>query len=340
MFNLNLKLEENRNIIPESQNVEMVASRFNRGLINTELLCQRSYVWTDKQQQGLVDTLLKNGGIPEIHAVKRGGRLYIMDGKQRLTTIIAFLKDEFPIKRSYMVGEIKNKMQEYRKSEIFYSELDEETRNVINDTIIRFAIYPDMTDEEISIAFSKINTTIPLNDFERGIQSNLYVRMYCTSLLLEDYQYSFDICFTDAEKRKSNPEASLVRLMHLLKKNPLCENQTCLNMDNSYIGAVVSEFGADKSDIEYFRIRVSSILKDFFALVNEETFSSVNVSFYPYIWYIFSTLEVEDERVAFAKFVKEFVVTTPRFDNGNLTSGATQRRLEFFTKEFDKFKKI
>lgn len=65
---------------------------------------QREFVWTLEQKQELVLSILKDINIPQFAVVvysdddPLGDRLYkIIDGKQRLSAILGFCKNEFPI---------------------------------------------------------------------------------------------------------------------------------------------------------------------------------------------------------------------------------------------------
>lgn len=63
---------------------------------------QRNYVWTQKQQVYLIDSILKNFPLPKIFARQSFDEnadvtYEIIDGQQRLTTILKFLNNEFPI---------------------------------------------------------------------------------------------------------------------------------------------------------------------------------------------------------------------------------------------------
>ena len=75
---------------------------WNENKLNTDLDCQRGYVWTEDRQQGLWDTLLFGHRIPEVHAIRAANAsLDVMDGKQRITTLMNILNNVTPCKKAY-----------------------------------------------------------------------------------------------------------------------------------------------------------------------------------------------------------------------------------------------
>lgn len=75
------------------------------GKINFDHIVQRSYVWERSRKTGLIESMIIGYPVPPIYAKRvddgsgqRGGNIYyIMDGKQRLSTVKEFLNDEFAL---------------------------------------------------------------------------------------------------------------------------------------------------------------------------------------------------------------------------------------------------
>ena len=75
------------------------------GKINFDHIVQRSYVWERSRKSGLIESMILGYPIPPVFAkrltgdsAKRGDNTYyIMDGKQRLSTVKEFLNDEFAL---------------------------------------------------------------------------------------------------------------------------------------------------------------------------------------------------------------------------------------------------
>ena len=68
---------------------------------------QRRDVWSDKARSYLMDTIIRGKPIPKIYMRQdvnpksRRARREIVDGQQRLHTVLSFLKDGFKISKSH-----------------------------------------------------------------------------------------------------------------------------------------------------------------------------------------------------------------------------------------------
>ena len=118
---------------------------------------QRGLVWTDLQKQELILSVFKqkfgsyNGVrlIPPFHAVRLSDTEFqIIDGKQRLTTLISYYNNEFPI--------------EINGEKYFYNYLDRQLQNAISgfsvELIVKYHYDDDpVTDEDKINWFEIIN---------------------------------------------------------------------------------------------------------------------------------------------------------------------------------------
>lgn len=95
---------------------------------------QRNYVWLQKHQIKLLETILMGFPIPEIYLwqqatdAKTGDTIYsIIDGQQRLGAILNFINDEYVLKSEVL----DNQNQKSRYSGKCFSELDDDLRSLI-----------------------------------------------------------------------------------------------------------------------------------------------------------------------------------------------------------------
>lgn len=116
---------------------------------------QRPLVWTLEQKQELIISVLKGIDLASIsiiiyrHTAKQINQIIkVIDGKQRISTLVSFIKNEFPL---IVDGDI-----------YYYRDLDEDAANLLNrfDFISdRVYEYPDklISDEDKIAWFEMIN---------------------------------------------------------------------------------------------------------------------------------------------------------------------------------------
>ncbi len=115
---------------------------------------QRRDVWSDKARSYLIDTIVRGKPIPKIYMRQdvnpetRRVRREIVDGQQRLHTVLNFIKDGFKISKSHhetFGGK-------------FFSGLDTGTQRDILKYEFVVDLLQDMPDNEVYDVFARINT--------------------------------------------------------------------------------------------------------------------------------------------------------------------------------------
>lgn len=91
------------NVVPSQHCVESHICWLEQGAYYFEASYQRPYVWKSKQQQQFLKTLVSGFPLGSVAVAKHddwsrknGPWLEVVDGKQRLTTLDLFIKDEIP----------------------------------------------------------------------------------------------------------------------------------------------------------------------------------------------------------------------------------------------------
>ncbi|MEO6350899.1 MAG: DUF262 domain-containing protein [Candidatus Limnocylindrales bacterium] len=134
-------------------------------------------VWSVSQQQLFIDSLLNGYDVPKIYLHDLRGKhrtkVYaIVDGKQRLTTIWRFLRDELPLASDYRTIE-ENIPDEARGVGVApganqrFSELDPTWQQVLAGTYLSVVLIQNATLADIEDLFSRLNNGEPLNAAEK-----------------------------------------------------------------------------------------------------------------------------------------------------------------------------
>ena len=123
---------------------------------------RRGNQWNKIQKSKLIYSLVTGYmPIPPIHVLDKDNILWVIDGKQRLTTINSFVNDEFKLDKSMPAIMIGEETVELAKKK--YSDLPEELQVKIKETEILQVKYKDYTDEQISEIYAALNNGTPLS---------------------------------------------------------------------------------------------------------------------------------------------------------------------------------
>lgn len=93
--------------IYESMKVELLEKTVNSLVISEEKKYinyapsyQRNYIWSEIKASNLIETVLMNGIVPPLIALKKGKQITIIDGRQRYETLLKFYNNEFKLNDS------------------------------------------------------------------------------------------------------------------------------------------------------------------------------------------------------------------------------------------------
>lgn len=144
------------------------------GKINFNHIVQRSFVWEKSRKSGLIESMIIGYPIPPVFAKrlddgsgKRGSNIYyIMDGKQRLSTIKEYLNNEFELTTlpeiTYMDDEIGEEVT-IDISGLRFSELPEALQNYLATVNVSVTYFDNLTKEEERELFKRLNAGKPLS---------------------------------------------------------------------------------------------------------------------------------------------------------------------------------
>ncbi len=119
--------------------------------------------WNKQQKSKLIYTmLLGNMPIPPIHVLDENSIFWIIDGKQRLTTINDFCANKFGLDKATAPIELngEGKIELARKK---FSKLPKELQERIKETEIVQVKYTGYSDEQIADIYAALNNGTPLS---------------------------------------------------------------------------------------------------------------------------------------------------------------------------------
>lgn len=145
-------------------------------------IIQRSYVWERTRKTGLIESMIIGYPIPPVFAKrmddgtgKRGGNIYyIMDGKQRLSTVKEYLNDEFALTNIPPVNYFDEEKDEECAVDISgmkFSELPDALKDHLNTATFNVTYFDNLTKEEEKELFKRLNAGKPLSAKSRTLAS-------------------------------------------------------------------------------------------------------------------------------------------------------------------------
>lgn len=136
-----------------------------RGRINTDAEYQRGQVWSEPQQQLLIDSLMRGYDIPKIYLRKLpdgSSNLFdVVDGVQRLTSIWQFFDDHIRLPKSAKypgVGAVGGKC---------WSELPQDAQDKLQFSPVTVTQIEEAEEDDIRELFQRLQKGEPLNAAER-----------------------------------------------------------------------------------------------------------------------------------------------------------------------------
>lgn len=159
---------------------------------------QRKEVWSDAARIMLMDTILRGIPMPKIFVSStiKDDQIYrtVIDGQQRISAILAFLKNQFNLEKPY-TAEFQGK---------FFSELPTEVKNAFLQYRVDFNEAIEFSDEELRETYSRLNkysVALTKQELRRADFPGDFLRL-SESLALIDFLETSKI-FTVANRRRS-----------------------------------------------------------------------------------------------------------------------------------------
>jgi len=234
--------------------IHELKGKMDRGELISDPDWQRGYIWKLRDEQLLIDSILKGMPIPKFYLTeeydaKKGCSVhYVVDGQQRLTAIYRFLDNKFVIK-------IDGK-------EYFFKDLDRTTQQKITTYKFNGHYLQNFNQPDINFLFQRINSTgIKLNNMEKW--NNEYDKTNILEMVKEIYlehrHFYEDLIYTNENVKRMIPLDDIIDLCNCLNKGVVAsgrkpELDSCLktnrNISESKSSKLKSKFRKTLANIE------------------------------------------------------------------------------------------
>lgn len=236
---------------------------------------QRRSVWTDTARSFLMDTIIRGLPIPKvfirqkINVTTRSSIREVVDGQQRLRTILSFLNDGFKI----------SKKHNPQYGGLYFSQLnevDEDIQAAILNYEISVDLLVNMPDPEVLDVFSRLNSySVVLNEQEK-INANHFgpFKLLADSLSKEFYNFWIDNGILTEQKCLRMEDVSLTADLLIA----MCAGIKEKKKIKVYYDTYENEFDFDLEDLKRrFRDIISIINTIFYTGLKQTEFKRVHI---------------------------------------------------------------
>lgn len=149
-----------------SWNARQLSKMMDKGSITFDSAIQRNLVWDDHRKSLLIHSMLTGYPIPAMYASKDSEtkNYSMLDGKQRSNAIHDFLNGKFTLTD---IPEVTlDDGTEIDINGMYFSGLDEDMQDALNNYSLTIYYFEDITEDEISEMFFRLNFGKPLSAIE------------------------------------------------------------------------------------------------------------------------------------------------------------------------------
>ena len=201
-----------------SWSVKQFNKMFNKETISFDYPIQRAgEQWDLWQKSDLIHSLADDYPVPPIYSIKEEDVYFILDGKQRLTTIFDFVNNVYALHEDTEPVTIDGK--EYVLAEHIFEELHEEVQDKIHDYMILNYKLDEYTDEEIERLFFKLNNGTPLSKQQKA-KSKMGTEWAKRIKIVMEHEFMKNkASFSMAQLKKADDETAFLQTMMLMDDN-------------------------------------------------------------------------------------------------------------------------
>lgn len=207
-----------------AKSIEGVLRDLKGGKLSFDHAVQRPVVWGKEQKSLLMHSVGIGMKLNPIWVVRVGGMTYVIDGKQRLTTAVSFVRNEFALDG---VGRIKG----HEVNGKTFLQLPEDLRDAIAKDF-NFTFYKIDKPENMSIEiffemvsqlFIRLNSGKPLSKAHiRHATLNGRLAEFI-NICTNHHFFSQTVNMTDAQKRSGGLEELITQCLLLISRNGVAE---------------------------------------------------------------------------------------------------------------------
>jgi hypothetical protein len=154
-------------VIPTDHiDVRIGSLRYEAQLYDNYPACQREKIWPASLKRSLIDSILRGFPISELLAYQKGPCLEIVDGRQRLSTVLEYMADGFPTARAGTRLKEDPCLEPVEPNK-HYSDLSPQARLNFDRYTLRVSIVKNLEERQLGALFRRLQNQQALTQAEK-----------------------------------------------------------------------------------------------------------------------------------------------------------------------------
>ena len=189
---------------------------------------RKSEQWSDRQKSLLIHSMLANYPVPNIYVLREDSQeldeknkpifnYFVMDGKQRLTSVLSYIWGEFPLDENIPAITIED--VEYQIAGKYFCDLEEPVQYEIKRYKFEIVAFEECSNREIEEIFFRLNNSTPLTKSQVAkAKVGVEIAEFINELLTSKF-FTTSCNFSKAQLKASDDQKVLIQSMMLLDTN-------------------------------------------------------------------------------------------------------------------------
>ena len=189
---------------------------------------RKSEQWSDTQKSLLIHSMLANYPVPNIYVLREDSQeldeknkpvfnYFVMDGKQRLTSVLSYIWGEFPLDENIPAIIIED--VEYQIAGKYFCDLEEPVQYEIKRYKFDIIAFEECSNREIEEIFFRLNNSTPLTKSQVAkAKVGVEIAELINGLLTSKF-FTVSCNFSKAQLKASDDQKVLIQSMMLLDTN-------------------------------------------------------------------------------------------------------------------------
>lgn len=193
---------------------------------------RKSEQWSDRQKSLLIHSMLANYPVPNIYVLREDSQeldeknkpifnYFVMDGKQRLTSVLSYIWGEFPLDENIPTIIIED--VEYEIAGKYFCDLEEPVQYEIKRYKFEIVAFEECSNREIEEIFFRLNNSTPLTKSQVAkAKVGVEIAEFINELLTSKF-FTTSCNFSKAQLKASDDQKVLIQSMMLLDTNNVAD---------------------------------------------------------------------------------------------------------------------